>query len=56
MAGSNVTAVEGDPAFEEVAAMPKRGRRPFEVERRLCQQPGLLDGSHLIGVAQRRFG
>ena len=54
MAGSNVTAVEGDPAFEEVAADAEAWATAVEVERRLCQQPGLVDtGSHLIAVIQR---
>jgi len=54
LAGSNVAAVEGDPAFEEVAADADAWAAAVEVERRLCQQPGLVDtGSHLIAVVQR---
>lgn len=56
LAGSNVTAVEGDPLFEEVAADADAWATAVDVERRLCQQPGLLDaGSHLIAVV-RRYG
>jgi ubiquinone/menaquinone biosynthesis C-methylase UbiE len=56
LAGSNVAAVEGDPAFEEVAADADAWAAAVEVERRLCQQPGLVDtGSHLIAVVQRPF-
>ena len=54
IAGSNVTAVEGDPAFEELAADADAWATTVEVERRLCHQPGLLDtGSHLIAALQR---
>jgi ubiquinone/menaquinone biosynthesis C-methylase UbiE len=56
LAGSNVSAVEGDPAFEEVAVDAEAWATAVEVERRLCQQPGLLDtGSHVIAVVQRPF-
>ena len=54
VAGSNVTAVEGDPVFEDVGADADAWATTVEVERRLCQQPGLVDtGSHLIAVVQR---
>jgi len=57
MAGSNVTLTEGDPAFEGVAADAEAWATAVEVERRLCQEPGLLDtGSHLIAVVQRPLG
>lgn len=54
LAGSNVTAVEGDAAFDNVvAADPGAWQTVVEVERRLCREPGLVDtGSHLIVVAQ----
>ena len=56
LAGSNVSAVKGDPAFEQVAADADAWATAVEVERRLCRQPGLLDtGSHLIAVVQRPF-
>ncbi len=54
LAGSNVTAVEGDPLFEELAADPDAWATAVEVEHRLCHQPGLVDtGSHLIAVFRR---
>ena len=57
MAGSNVTATEGDPTFEGVAADADAWATAVDVELRLCQQPGLLDtGGHLIAVVQRPFG
>lgn len=57
MAGSNVTATEGDPTFEGVAADAEAWATAVDVELRLCQQPGLLDtGGHLIAVVQRPFG
>lgn len=54
LAGSNASAVEGDPAFEQVAADAGAWATAVELERRLCRQPGLVDtGSHLIAVVQR---
>jgi ubiquinone/menaquinone biosynthesis C-methylase UbiE len=54
VAGSNVTAVEGDPLLEDVAADAAAWSTTVEIERRLCRQPGLVDtGSHLIVVARR---
>ena len=54
VAGSNVTAVEGDPLLEEVASDAAAWTTAVGLERRLCRQPGLVDtGSHLILVARR---
>jgi ubiquinone/menaquinone biosynthesis C-methylase UbiE len=54
LAGSNVTALEGDPLLGEVAADAAAWKTAVALERRLCRQPGLVDtGSHLILVARR---
>ena len=54
VAGSNVTAVEGDPLLAEVAADEEAWATTVALERRLCRQPGLVDtGSHVIVVARR---
>jgi ubiquinone/menaquinone biosynthesis C-methylase UbiE len=54
VAGSNVTAVEGDPLLADVAGDAAAWSTAVALERRLCRQPGLVDtGSHLIVVARR---
>ena len=54
VAGSNVTAHEGDPRLDTIAADPDAWATTLEVERRLCCQPGLVDtGSHVILIARR---
>ena len=54
-AGSNVSTYEGSAAFEELAGDEKAWATAVELERELCQEPGLVDsGSHLIMTARRR--
>jgi ubiquinone/menaquinone biosynthesis C-methylase UbiE len=54
VAGSNVTAYEGSPAIEEIAADPAAWETVVRLERELCRAPGLVDaGSHIILAARK---
>ncbi len=54
LAGSNVTAVEGSKAIDEVLSDQRAWSTAVRLERELNSRPGLVDsGSHIIMAAQR---
>ena len=54
VAGSNVSTFEGSASFEELASDPQIWPVLVEIERKLCQSPGLVDSSsHFIMALQR---
>jgi SAM-dependent methyltransferase len=54
LAGSNVTAYEGSPALEEIAANPVAWQSAIALERSLNQAQGLVDnGTHIIMAVRR---
>ena len=54
LAGSNVTAVEGSRAIDEVLSDQRAWSTAVRLERELNSRPGLVDsGSHIIMAAQR---
>ena len=54
LAGSNVTAVEGSKAIDEVLSDQRAWSTAVRLERELNSRPGLVDsGGHIIMAAQR---
>lgn len=54
LAGSNVTCREGSEAIEAIAADEAAWGTAVELERRLCEVPGLVDsGIHIIIAVQK---